>query len=734
MAVLGVSAGNRAVSLTPAASVLRGAGTRFPVFIDPSWSTTEASSGSQPSWATLEQVDGVPHTIQWEPQEADGGIESGVSTSNSTGTGPGTDVTIARSFLNFPVPSAMWGADYADAALSIFQSHSWGCSTADTSYVTMWDTDSGGSNTPVTQSTAWPGATGNWDVRTAKDYGYSKDCPGQELQLSAAPTAVAAARNHWPWLTLRLSATDDDEASQNVWSWKAFQAAGGDGMHLDFFWRNAPYPPTHLGTQHVFDPATGQTGTNCSTDQGKPDWTSDNPVKWQANVNDVDNSVESGSKVIGQFNWKDTVTKTTGTIPSAENGQDNTGGLDPTPYQDQGGATFDASRKGTVGDVYQWDATGQTPAQASDQLTGQPYPQLTGPDSAADCYFASDTNPPLAPPLPKSDVYTSGVSGGAVGKASQFTFTDPNNSDPADGTNDVVGYKYGFSSRPATYVPGKTATVTITPYSESPAELDLYVEAVDRAGNPSTVTGPFKIVTSAPQSGIATMTWWPLNGSGGDSAGTGIPLSVPADFACSSPAGGAGYQCTLPGLVSSAQRPVVSNGSSFSVAAWVYVAPGAPCAAAGSCSFPFVPVVTQAGVNTDGFSLGLDENCGCFAFMMPFSDSVSAPVDEVKSQPLSQIGGTGKWVQLTGVYDSSQAQTLTLYVNGVQAGPAATMKGVPAWASPAAGPMAVGGDPGAWPGYVSDVCAFYGALPVGDVQTLATAGSDGCQALYQKYH
>ena len=408
-------------------------------------------------------------------------------------------------------------------------------------------------------------------------------------------------------------------------------------------------------------------------------------MTWQANINDVDNSVESGSKVIGQFSWKDTATGATGAIPAAENGTGGTGGLNPTPYQGQGGATFHGSRKGTVGDVYQWDATGQTPAQANDPLTGQPYPQLTGSDSAVDCYFGSDTNPPLAPPLPKSDVYTSGVSGGAVGKSSQFTFTDPNNADPADGTNDVVGYKYGFSSRLATYVPGKTATVTITPYSESPAELDLYVEAVDRAGNPSTVTGPFKIVTSAPVSGIATMAWWPLNGSGGDSAGTGIPLSVPAAFDCSSPAGGAGYQCTLPGQVASAQRPVVSNGSSFSVAAWVYVPSSSSCATAGSC--PFIPAVTQFGVNTVGFALGLDGACGCFGFYMPFSDSASASLAEAKSQPLSQIGGTGRWVQLTGVYDS-HLQTLTLYVNGAQAG--TVVHDVPAWASPAAGAMAVG--------------------------------------------
>ena len=182
-----------------------------------------------------------------------------VSTSNSTGTGPGSDVTIARLFLNFPVPSAMWGADYADAALSIFQSHSWGCSTA-TSYVTMWDTDSGGSNTPVTQSTAWPGpATGNFDDRAAKDYGYSNDCPGQEMQLSAAPTAVAAARNHWPWLTLRLSATAGDESSSNVWSWKGFQAAG-DGMHLDLLLAQraeCAYSPGHAGCLRPGDGADG---------------------------------------------------------------------------------------------------------------------------------------------------------------------------------------------------------------------------------------------------------------------------------------------------------------------------------------------------------------------------------------------------------------------------------------------------------------------------------------------
>ncbi len=739
-ALVGVAAGSGSVSLTPAPSVLAGPSVDYPVFIDPTWSTTQAGSGSQPSWGVLNDNNGVPAPMAWEPQDSNGGgIHSGVAclySDQASGdcvsdpnASPSQVWTVSRAFLNFPVPSQMWGADIADAALSIFQGYSWGCSTSKTSWVTMWDTDNAGSNTPATANTTWPGpAAGNWDSHAELDYGYSNGCPGNWIQLMATQTAQAAAANDWPWLTLRLSATSGDESSQNQWSWKKFQATGPDAMHLDYFWRNAPDAPTHLGTQGVFNPQTGQNYTHCSTNQGQPDWIATNALTWQANVNDADSYNVAGSKIIAHFTWKDTITQATDTKSALEDGTGDTGGLDPNPFQSQGGATFHASFQDTPDQVYSWSATGLTPAGATDPLTGQVHAQLTGPRSNDVCYVATDTALPLSPPLPTSDVYVNGQSSGQIGEPGHFLFTDPNNSDPNDNENDVVGFMYGFSSSPDIYVPasGARATVTITPTSQT--ELDLYVRAVDRAGNLSPVpTTFFKIVPSTPQSGIAPVGYWPLNNNGLDQDGDGNLSVSPGDFVCSSPPGGPGplggtgpYTCTLAGSTGSTDHPVVGNSTSFSVSAWVYL-PGQSCITSHSCGFIYA--MAQQAQHVNGFGLGYDAACGCWAFYLPASDSTSAVVSEATSSPLSIIGGVGQWTQLTGVFDS-HFQTLTLYVNGQQAD---QLSGIAAWANPAGGPLTLGSSPVPW--YVSDACAYYGALSATDVASLYAPGSDGCAAL-----
>ncbi len=88
-------------------------------------------------------------------------------------------------------------------------------------------------------------------------------------------------------------------------------------------------------------------------------------------------------------------------------------------------------------------------------------------------------------------------------------------------------------------------------------------------------------------------------------------------------------------------------------------------------------------------------------------------------------------------------QTLTLYVNGQQAGQAS---GVQPSGQPATGRLRLGEDMSgdAFPGYVSDACAFYGVLsdsntPVApetssDIASLYdNGGGDGCAILHSAY-
>jgi Concanavalin A-like lectin/glucanases superfamily len=143
----------------------------------------------------------------------------------------------------------------------------------------------------------------------------------------------------------------------------------------------------------------------------------------------------------------------------------------------------------------------------------------------------------------------------------------------------------------------------------------------------------------------------------------------------------------------------------------------------------FLQAMSEQATNTNAFGLGYDGSCQCWAFYMPSSDNADATVYEAESQPLTQ-SGYSNWTQLTGVYDAHY-QTLTLYVNGALA---ETVTGVGRWGSPGIGPLSLGlGSLGFWPGYLSDACAFYGALASSDVSNLYVPGGDGCAALYQTY-
>ncbi len=317
----------------------------------------------------------------------------------------------------------------------------------------MYDTaNSSGQNvaTSTSKNNTWPGpAPGALQAKSDNDDGGGASCPAQQLSLSAAGAASMAAANDWSTLTLRLSASTADEDSWDQWAWKRFGAAN---MELDFFWRNAPSAPTGYGTQGVFDAATGKTVTDCSTNPGKPDWVSTNAPTWQATINDVDSADSTNAgNIDGEFSSQNMAEGNTGTQPASQNEDNNGTGLNPNANGGDEGADFTASRSGTEGEEYHWQAYGT--AQGSDPLTNAAYPQKDGPSSPA-CFFEDDDNAPAAPALPTSSNYKSGATSGQppVGTPGKFTFTDPANVDPIDKTNDVVGYYYGFSSDPDSYV------------------------------------------------------------------------------------------------------------------------------------------------------------------------------------------------------------------------------------------------------------------------------------------
>jgi len=112
------------------------------------------------------------------------------------------------------------------------------------------------------------------------------------------------------------------------------------------------------------------------------------------------------------------------------------------------------------------------------------------------CYFTVDTTRP-APPVVSSTDYPGATAAIPVGQAGMVTF------DPGGAETDVVGYRYGFSPDVTTMwvaagAQGR-ASVPITLWPSSPGETGdvrrtLYVRAIDRAGNSSPLSSGYELV------------------------------------------------------------------------------------------------------------------------------------------------------------------------------------------------------------------------------------------------
>ncbi|WP_285561092.1 carboxypeptidase regulatory-like domain-containing protein [Actinoplanes regularis] len=294
------------------------------------------------------------------------------------------------------------------------------------------------------------------------------------------------------------------------------------------------------------------------------------------------------------------------------------------------------------------------------------------------CEFTVDKTPPPNPGAITSTDYSATAPSGGVGLAGTFKVAIP-----ASRKEDVVGYVWTLNSgeylaaKPATMNADYSATLSLAPTRDGINTLRVW--AKDRAGwysaAPATYTftvragtGPAAEWTFDEADGTATATdvtehgnTATLGGSasrstGRGSTGSAVSLNGTTGFAATS------GPVTYPHPDTGAATAVRTDGT-FTVSARVKLS-----ATGGTLQRV---AVGQSGSRTSAFALGYSGPDNKWRFAMAGSDADNPAIASVLS---SATATAGKWVHLTGVYDSS-TKKLTLYVNGVAQTTTATLTG-----------------------------------------------------------
>jgi len=309
-------------------------------------------------------------------------------------------------------------------------------------------------------------------------------------------------------------------------------------------------------------------------------------------------------------------------------------------------------------------------------------------DIAGNCEWQVDMTPPAVPTV-TSDVYKEGATGcpggacGSVGQTGQFTFSS---------SPDTKSFLWGLSDPPTTVLNpstlGGSVSIDLTPISSG--LRTLFVRAIDRAGNESNKT--YQFIVAAESTALAR---WLLNDFTGaaqlaDDTGNGNILTVTGGALGASGRivpGGDGLSHSamqFDGIddVATTSGPMLADTSkSFSVAAWVKLADN-------TVSHRVLDQVGTTSSNS-AFVLEYDKTANAWKFTAPTADGSAFPGATSTSTPRLNT-----WTHLTGTYDSA-AKELKLYVNGTLE---KTATGITTW--DANGALRIGSS---WAGAVSEV-------------------------------
>lgn len=436
---LAPSLSGETLTLSPDPSVLHGAATSFPVFIDPPWNPVASNNTG---WATVAAQ--YPTQSYWDTTaEGSGYMAVGYGVSSSS--------LLARSLVNFPLPaSTLAGSTVTSAVFSATNEYSGACADGASDEVMNVDAPSA----TLTKSNAdwndWSSASQVGSSIGSKSfaYGYSTSCAS-----GGSPSSVS--------ITLSTTTFQNDIKAGKQTQTLALVAGNESSGNS---WKDFIYSTAKLTLNYAFTPTlTEETADSggCGT-QADPSLLGKGSVQLIAGVYQ-----KQGSSLTTDF-WLYNADKTIEYDPTSSTGATKT---TPSAVASTSGTNAILTLQGTFFNGF---STTSATTFAWSVKVNDATPLYS---STVTCYFTYDPTVPGKPQLngPNGDCNASAAAY-TVGQAASFT------AGPGDsGANPTVYYYQLNDAAPvAVSAPTGTQSFSVKPTSGSNV---LSIDAADAAGN-----------------------------------------------------------------------------------------------------------------------------------------------------------------------------------------------------------------------------------------------------------
>ncbi|MFR9775177.1 LamG-like jellyroll fold domain-containing protein [Micromonospora sp. MS34] len=258
---MGVALTADALTLVPDRDLLASPDTRYPVYLDPSW------SGSRLAWTQV--------WSNYSTTSFYNGANLGSSENVARVGYDATDNKKTRSFFRIDT-SGVKGKHVLKATLQTYETWSRSCTARE---VQAWET--GG----ISSSTTWNNQP-SWITLLDKKSlakGYSSSCPAGGVEFNVTAHVQKAAKNSWSHITEGLRASSTAESNKDTLSWKKFR----NNPTFTISYNTVPNAPTNLTTDN---------SSLCTTGSGRLVLGTATPTL-RATVSDADNAVKA------HFEW-----------------------------------------------------------------------------------------------------------------------------------------------------------------------------------------------------------------------------------------------------------------------------------------------------------------------------------------------------------------------------------------------------------------------------------------------